>query len=183
MFRNAYRDELTQAPAFVPKWCTIHTYKTFDRLAYILEHKIKTGSFDVIVQSAAISDYEPSGTYAMNEAGGLEEVDSSTKISSKHPRLYLQLSPTIKLVDQFETWGFSGTLVKFKLQSGMSDEALIEITKRSLKQSNADLIVANCLEWFKERAYVMDAVGHCTSVPRSEIGAAIAAHVNNEVWT
>jgi hypothetical protein len=53
-------------------------------------------------------------------------------------------------------WGFKGVLVKFKLQVGMGDDELIAVATRSREQSKADIIVANCLEWSTERAFIID---------------------------
>ena len=37
----------------------------------------------------------------------------------------------------------------------MSDEELVDIATESMKHSCADLMVANCLEWSQERAYII----------------------------
>jgi len=41
------------------------------------------------------------------------------------------------------------------LEVGIEDEELISIAKESRIKSDANIIVANCLEWAKERAYVI----------------------------
>ena len=69
------------------------------------------------------------------------------KIGSSHDRLILELVPTEKLVDLIRNpWGFTGTLVKFKLQVGLTDDELLAIARKSMADSHADFIVANCLE-------------------------------------
>ncbi|HPV70838.1 MAG TPA: phosphopantothenoylcysteine decarboxylase [Candidatus Magasanikbacteria bacterium] len=148
-------------------------YKTFDDLAAILEEEIRGSYYDLVVHSAAVSDYKVTGVSAMDELGQLHSVDASTKISSTCPKLYLELSPTPKLIDQFRKWGFEGLLVKFKLQVGKTDGELLRIAKDSLLSSKADLIVANCLEWADRYAYVVDACGDSKSVSRSAIGVSI----------
>ena len=160
-------------PLWPEEWCRVIGYQTFDELEKILQQEITTGGYDLIVHSAAVSDYKVSRVLVDGVEGGLTPVDSSTKVSSSHPKLYLEMTPTIKLIDQFRKWGFKGQLVKFKLQVGLSDTKLLEIAHRSLKDSNADLIVANCLEWSKEFAYVIDSSGVVEKVNRQDIGRAI----------
>lgn len=148
-------------------------YRTFDDLLEIMEHEITTGGYDVIVHSAAVSDYSVSRVLIPSDAGDLEPIDKEGKVSSSHKRLYLELTPTIKLVDQIrEPWGFKGKLVKFKLQVGISDEELITIAKKSMDASRADFIVANCLEWCRERAYIIGP-DLCESISRQELPAAL----------
>jgi phosphopantothenate---cysteine ligase (CTP) len=122
-------------------------------------------NYDVIIHSSAVSDYQVNGVFIEDEDGKLVELDRTKKISSKHKVLYLKTVQTKKLVDQIRLWGFNGILVKFKLEVGISDEELIEIAKKSRETSDADYIVANCLEWFGARAYIIgrDNVPHKVS--------------------
>lgn len=144
-------------------------FHTFDELAAILEQEVRSGNYDTVIHSAAVSDYQVARTL-IEENGDLKEIDSSKKISGSYERLYLELTPTTKLVDQIrEPWGFTGKLVKFKLQVGISDDELIAIARKSLEVSQADLIVANCLEWCRERAYIVGADGSCENIRRNEL--------------
>ena len=138
-----------------PPW----TYKTYDELLEIMRKLITLqGGFDVIIHSAAVSDYKPVGTFV--DVGGpytrLEELDSSGTVGSEHECLYLKLVQTEKIVDKIrDEWGFEGILVKFKLQVNMTDSKLLKVAERSRKHSKADVIVANCLEWSREKAYIL----------------------------
>lgn len=156
-------------------------YKTFDDLAVVLETEIRTSHYDLVVHSAAVSDYKVTGVSAMDETGQLRPVDASAKISSNCNKLYLELSPTPKLIDQFKKWGFAGMLVKFKLQVGKSDGELLQIARASLEESGADLIVANCLEWADRYAYVIDRPGGVKEVSRSAIGVVIHEYFQNKI--
>jgi len=127
------------------------SYRTYDELYTIMEQSIKTERYDVIIHSAAVSDYKVDGVVG----GNLVQIDNSAKISSDHDVLYLKLVKTEKIIDKIREWGFKGTLVKFKLQVGISDEELIEIAEKSRVASGADIIVANCLEWAKDRAIIL----------------------------
>ncbi len=144
-------------------------YKSYDELYSIMEKEITTGNYDVIIHSAAVSDYYVSGV--QSEPG--KYLDTSSKISSSYDTLYLELKKTRKIVDDIRyLWGFSGTLVKFKLQVGLSDEELLSIARKSRTDSMADFIVANCLEWAKERAYVIGD-NREYSVSREDLGKAL----------
>jgi phosphopantothenoylcysteine synthetase/decarboxylase len=82
------------------------------------------------------------------------------KISSSHDSLTMELVPTEKIVDRVrDPWAFQGTLVKFKLQVDMSDDELLSIAMKSQAASKADIMVANCLEWAREYAYILDPQG------------------------
>ena len=148
-------------------------YKTYDELRDLMASEIRFGHYDLIIHSAAVSDYTVSQVM-VREGAELKPVDNSKKISSKHDKMYLELVPTEKLIDKIRRdWGFKGQLVKFKLQVGMSDEKLIRIATKSMSDSESELIVANCLEWSKEYAYVIGKDGRTVKVNRQEIAAEI----------
>jgi len=130
-------------------------FRTYDELLQTMEHEIKNNSYDVIIHSAAVSDYRVSEVCVL-ENKNLITIDSEKKVSSSYDDLYLHLTPTEKIIDLIrEPWGFRGYLVKFKLQVGISDNELIQIARNSRVTSKADMIVANCLEWAKKKAYII----------------------------
>jgi len=133
----------------------IYEYKTYWNLYNLMESLIKENDYDVIIHSAAISDYEVKDVCVLNSENNLVSIDNTAKISSSHPELFLRMVQTPKIVDKIREWGFKGKLIKFKLQVDISDEQLIEIAEKSRIDSNADAIVANCLEWSNERAYII----------------------------
>lgn len=134
---------------------TVLPYRTFDDLAELMEREINGGNYDVIIHSAAVSDFKVAGAY-VKKNGKMRRVDNRAKISSSHEKLYLELVPTEKLIDKIRRdWNFHRILVKFKLQVDISDEELLAIAEKSLAVSNADFIVANCLEWSDKYAYIM----------------------------
>lgn len=144
-------------------------FKTFEELREIMEQEIRNGQYNVVIHSAAVSDYQVSRVL-VPEVVGLRPVDNSAKISSAYSKLYLELEPTIKIIDQIRhPWGFRGKLVKFKLQVGVSDEELITTARKSMHASQADFIVANCLEWYRQKAYIIGTDGSVDSVPRSHL--------------
>jgi phosphopantothenate-cysteine ligase/phosphopantothenoylcysteine decarboxylase/phosphopantothenate--cysteine ligase len=134
-------------------------YKTYDQLAENMLAEIASDAhYDAIIHSAAVSDYRVEGTYqyTWNYDPPFEPVESSKKISSTEKELYLKLVPTEKLIDKIrDPWGFKGKLVKFKLQVGITDDELTKIAIKSMLHSRADMVVANCLEWSKEKAFII----------------------------
>src|SRR5262249_10644737 len=69
------------------------------------------------------------------------------KIKSDLPELWLRLTRAPKLVDRIRSdWAFRGVLVKFKLEVGVNDDALLDTAERLRRNSEADLIIANTLE-------------------------------------
>lgn len=151
----------------------IINYKTYDDLYDISKKLISNNNFDIIVWSAAVSDYKVEGVYEARQTYQdfiLDRMDSSKKISGSNPEVYLKLVPTEKIIDKIRRcWGFKGQLVKFKLQVGIVDELLISIAKESRKDSDADFIVANCLEWSKDRAYIIDREDNVQLVNRDDL--------------
>jgi phosphopantothenoylcysteine synthetase/decarboxylase len=143
-------------------------YKTFDELESKMEEAVKSNQYDCIIHSAAVSDYTVSRVLGPD----MQELDNTGKVGSSYDKLYLEMVPTRKIVDQIRGWGFKGILVKFKLQVGISDEELIDIAHRSRLASNANIIVANCLEWAKEKAYILDSYTNML-VKRDQLASAL----------
>jgi phosphopantothenoylcysteine synthetase/decarboxylase len=143
----------------------VQSYRTFDDLQLLMERQIRSNSFDAVIHSAAVSDFELAGIFAPSETTRFDpehatwEMDAiddesrssplmtdvtSGKIKSGHRELWLRLVPTPKLVDLVrKTWGFKGLLVKFKLEVGPTDTELLRIAEASRVHSQADLMVAN----------------------------------------
>lgn len=148
------------------------SFKTYDDLIKLMEHEIVNGGYDVVIHSAAVSDYKVAGVYTKDENDHLVLVDNDAKISSTHDSLFLQMIPTLKIIDLIRSpWGFKGKLIKFKLEVGLSKKDLLEIAKKSLATSDADFIVANCLEWSRHYAYVINRQG--TYIRTSRKGIAV----------
>jgi phosphopantothenate---cysteine ligase (CTP) len=148
-----------------------HTY--YDLFCAMKKCICSEEKYDLIIHSAAVSDYMVQGTFIYEPERGMQAVSSKGKISSGFDELYLRLVPTQKIVDLIrEQWGYKGYLVKFKLQTMVSDEQLLKIAEESRIHSKAEMMVANCLEWSNERAFVMTE-GRAVSVARTDLPEAI----------
>ena len=139
-------------------------YRTFDDLQALMELEVRKGAYSAIIHSAAVSDYAVAGVYA-----GPDKRDASAgKVKSHYGELWLKLVPTPKLVDSIRSdWGYTGTLVKFKLEVGIAEEELLTIAEQSRIHSRANLMVANTLEGAAEWAYV--GAGTYDRVPRANL--------------
>jgi phosphopantothenoylcysteine synthetase/decarboxylase len=191
---EAVAEVATDPPAARERWI-VQRYTTFDELQNALSAAVLHGGFDVIIHSAAVSDYRVEGVYAPapgtgfhpNQRDGYWDSTASDrlclldrragKVKSDEPELWLRLVRTPKLVDQIRTeWGFRGLLVKFKLEVEIGDGELLRIAERSRRQSGADLMVANTLEGAAAWAYLgpFDGGGYLR-VPREELPARLFA--------
>jgi phosphopantothenoylcysteine synthetase/decarboxylase len=149
-------------------------YRTFDDLHEAMASCIVAGDLDVVIHSAAVSDYRSAGVYAPAPGTHFRPEDltwrgappaladrSAGKVKSDEPELWLRLVRAPKLVDFIRReWGFRGVLVKFKLEVGLSEEALHAVAERSRRHSEADWMVANTLEGAAEWALIGSAAGY-----------------------
>jgi phosphopantothenate---cysteine ligase (CTP) len=167
------------------RW-TVEPYRTFADLRDCLSQSLSSGSFDVLIHCAAVSDYETAGVYAPDPQTRFRPEDarwqgsgphapalvdrSAGKIKSDEPELWLRLIRTPKLIDLVRTeWGFRGILIKFKLEVDVSDQHLLDIAERSRRQSRAELMVANTLEGAASWAYLGPLQGQYQRVSREDL--------------
>lgn len=154
-----------------PEW-TVRPYRTFDDLDAAMAEEIASGKFDVVIHSAAVSDYRVAGAFTYT--GGTFQDVSAGKVSGSHPELWLKLTPTPKLVDKVRSdWGFRGVLVKFKLQVGLTEAQLLPVAEKARVHSGADLMVANTLEGAREWALVGAGPGGYLRVTRADLADAL----------
>ena len=172
---------VTSNPDSAPKInaLTVLPYKTYADLAAIMERQIRFGTFDVVIHSAAVSDYSVSHVCVEDAEGRMVAIDASQKVASTHSKLFLELSPTEKLIDKIRSeWDFSGTLIKFKLEVGKSPDELTSIARASLQASQADYIVANCLEWFGQSAIIIGSDGTHEQIERADLPQELWRKIN-----
>lgn len=169
------RDALVQiGGGEVPLGPLLHVipYRTFFELAVAMDRELETGTYDLVIHSAAVSDYSVRAIHTQDASGQLTPLApmASRKVASSHPRLFLELERTPKLVEQIKgIWGYRGTLVQFKLEVDITDDELITRAQAALERSKGDLCVANCLEWMRERAILVSADGSIEHIPRAEL--------------
>src|SRR5262245_53788777 len=164
---------------------TVLRYQTFDELATILENQLRIGTYDVVCHSAAVSDYLSAGAFT-SEAGTLFNAHTGQwesrsglpslaeqkagKIKSSEPEMWIRLVRAPKLIDHIrQPWGFTGVLVKFKLEVGLNEPELLEVAETARQQSAANLIVANTLEGALHWAYIGPIANRYERVTRREL--------------
>lgn len=114
-------------------------FKYFNELRKLVREKLKSEKFDFIIHSAAVSDFRPK---RLNSG----KIDSSKRHS-------LKLVPLPKIIDDMRRLAPLAKLVMFKLETDISDEALIKRAERSRQEAGADFAVANKLNPY--RAFVI----------------------------
>lgn len=121
-------------------------YRTHEELKTLVRAEVTSGDYDLIIHSAMESDYEVFRILT-DESVGFRPVDKKVKINSSCQRIYLELLPATRLADLVrKPWGFKGKFVKFLREAEMSDEKLLEAAEASRAKSDADYVVANCLD-------------------------------------
>ncbi len=120
-------------------------FRYFQDLLELVKENVKKDKYDVMIHSAAVSDYTP-----------IEVVNG--KIKSGKDSLKIELKPTIKIIDLIKKIDPDIFLVKFKLEVDKSKDELVDIAYNSMVHSNADLIVANDFNSVivKHEAYIVD---------------------------
>lgn len=112
--------------------------------------------FDIVILAAAVSDYIP-------------EKSGSTKIKSDQNRIIVKLKRAPKIIDQIKRIQKNVFLVGFKAETNLSKEKLIREAKQKLKESNADLIIANDIgiKYKKNSNYNNVIIVHSKRITRS----------------
>jgi phosphopantothenoylcysteine synthetase/decarboxylase len=179
--------EAVSLPASLERFLLM-TYRTFEDLQSLLPECIARGQPDVIVHSAAVSDYLAAGVFAPAPGTHFDATTArwadarqapamidraAGKVKSDEPELWLRLVRAPKLVDQIRRdWNFRGLLVKFKLEVGIAEDALRKIAEASRQHSQADWMVANTLEGAADWALLGSAQGY-RKIERERLPAAL----------
>ncbi len=125
---------------------TLIEIETIEDLLITLQEKLKDESFDAIVHAMAVLDYTPG-----KKSGG--------KITSNKDKLVVTFVRTPKIIKVLRTLWPHTFLVSFKLEIGVSRDELIERAYASLRENNANLVVANSqseITGDKHRAYIIN---------------------------
>ena len=113
----------------VPKGVKVIRVETSQEMLNAVRKELKQ-KFDIVVLAAAVSDY-------------ILEKSSKTKIKSEHEKIVLKLKRAPKIINQIKKIQKDVFLVGFKAETNASKEKLISLARKKIKESNADLIVAN----------------------------------------
>jgi len=86
--------------------------------------------FDVVIMAAAVADFTP-------------ENPSRKKIKSDQERIKISLKKAPKIINQIKKFQKNVVLVGFKAEVNLSKKDLISSAQKKLRESNADMIIAN----------------------------------------
>ncbi|HQR08933.1 MAG TPA: phosphopantothenoylcysteine decarboxylase [Gemmatales bacterium] len=186
--------ELTAQEPLAARW-QVRTYRLFDELQQQMKELITQGNFNTLIHSAAVSDYLSAGVFTSSPGtqfdGTQKQWHSTTgpcqlidvaagKVKSSHEELWIRMIKAPKLIDQVRSpWGFTGKLVKFKLEVGVDRPRLEAIAESSRLQSNADLMVANTLEGMHDWAILGPLNGDYVEVPRADLAHRIVLELES----
>jgi phosphopantothenoylcysteine synthetase/decarboxylase len=188
------RPESVPFPAAFDRY-TFMVYQTFEDLDALMARSIADWKPDAIVHSAAVSDYLSAGIFAPASSTHFDPKQftwhdfdgtptmldrAAGKVKSDEPELWLRMVRAPKLVDKIRRdWAFRGTVVKFKLEVGVSEEQLLATAEKSRRQSDADWMVANTLESASDWAFIGKADRY-VKVPRADLAAAVLDRMEQE---
>ena len=116
--------------------------------------------FDIVIMSAAASDYVPKNS-------------SYNKIKSNKNEINVRLVKAPKIIDIIKKMQKDAFLIGFKAETDISKKELISRAKKKLKESKADMIIANDIgkKYKKDSSYneiiVVDSEG-ATHIPRTK---------------
>jgi len=112
-----------------PKGAKIIPVKTSKEMFDAVKKEMKK-KFDVVILAAAASDYTVQNY-------------SSSKIKSSQKSLVIKLKQAPKIIDHIKKWQKNVFLVGFKSETNLSKKKLEESARKKMKESKADLIIAN----------------------------------------
>lgn len=162
---------LNYAPGFF-HGIGVAKYRYFDELLNLVNREISCGNYDIIIHSAAVSDYIPIKTY-------------NKKIPSRKNELILKLKPTIKIIKEIRRIAPSIYLVQFKLEVDKTETDLIDEGFRSMLHNKADLCVVNDLNKMDENnheAFILGPNKRVTKVNnRGELAKELLKIISQEI--
>jgi phosphopantothenoylcysteine synthetase/decarboxylase len=111
----------------------LHHFKTVPELKNLLHSTLASKSIDVVIMAAAVLDYLPSEPVLNKQSSDQEEWVITLKRGGK-------------LIEQIQHWNASTTIVGFKLESGIAEDALQEKVVDLMNRSGAKFVVGNLME-------------------------------------
>ena len=142
-----------------PKGAKIIHVNSVDEMNKAVKECLKK-KFDIAIMSAAASDYVVKNA-------------TSSKIKSDKKEISVKLTRAPKIIDGVKSKQKDIFLVGFKAETDISKRELVNRAKKKLKQSNADMIIANDigLKYNKDTNYneiiIVDSKG-TTNIPRTK---------------
>jgi phosphopantothenoylcysteine decarboxylase/phosphopantothenate--cysteine ligase len=118
-------------------------FKFFEELKSSIIKELSFSRYDIVIHSAAVSDYKPLKVY-------------SQKIKSGIKNWQINLVPTEKLIDLIRRFNPSLFLVGFKFDPETQKEILIKRAKNLKENTGLDLVVANTVYKNQYKAFIIN---------------------------
>jgi phosphopantothenoylcysteine decarboxylase/phosphopantothenate--cysteine ligase len=123
-------------------------FKFFEDLRNIITHELGGKKYNILIHSAAVSDYQPKVKYHRKVGSGLKQ-------------WRVNLVPTAKIIDLIRKFDPSLYLVGFKFEPQVKDSTLLIRARNLMERVQANLMVANTIDKKDHyRAYVINQGGH-----------------------
>jgi len=124
-----------------PKGAKIIHVETVTEMFREVKKQMKK-KFDIVILAAAASDYIPKNQY-------------SKKIKSTKNSLTIELKKAPKIIDHIKKLQKDVFLIGFKAETDISKKELVARAKQKLRDSKADMIIANDIgkKYFKDTTY------------------------------
>ena len=124
-----------------PKGAKIIPVQTVTEMFNEVKKQMKK-KFDIVILAAAASDYIPKNQY-------------SKKIKSTKNSLTVELKKAPKIIDYIKKLQKDVFLIGFKAETDISKKELVERAKQKLRDSKANMIIANDIgkKYFKDTRY------------------------------
>jgi len=133
----------SQSTCCLDKKIKLVKFSFFNELLGLALKELRSQKFDIVVHSAAVSDYRPVKAYP-------------GKISSGMKRVKLELVPTVKILDLFKRIDKSLIVIAFKFQAKAAKKKLLSEALKLLRRQTADAVVANTFFGRRYHAYLVD---------------------------
>lgn len=104
-------------------------FKFFNELRESIKKELKNRHYDVIIHSAAVSDFKP-GKFIKGKIKSGKEY-------------HLKLKPLPKIINDIRRFAPATKVAMFKLEPGVSKEVLLQRAKAAQAEAGTDFVVAN----------------------------------------
>ncbi|MCX5713717.1 MAG: hypothetical protein NT033_02685, partial [Candidatus Omnitrophica bacterium] len=121
----------------------IINFRFFDELQSYLKNELRTRRYNIVVHSAAVSDYKPAHRFR-------------GKVRSNKRNWNIKLIPTPKLIRDLKTIQPGLRVAGFKFEPDLTNKALIKSGEKLLKDSGLNWVVANTSKNQNYCAYIIN---------------------------
>jgi len=128
----------------LPSGICLKRFSYFNELARLVRRELTQKRYDIVIHSAAVSDYQPKKKFYK-------------KLRSTIENFTLEFETTTKIADKIKRYDPKVVLVIFKLELNMAPAQMMRRARKTMQESGADLCVLNTFSRrFAYRAYIID---------------------------